>query len=432
MNKYLLAHSQNSSMEKNQQIFWGWYIVGGAFMVMGINYGARYCFGVFLKPMAAEFGLSRSVISLAAAINMLVYSFCAIFVGRMLDRIAPRWIITAGALMAACGYVLTGFVKTSLGLYISYGLMVGLGAAGMGVVACSSSVSKWFVKKRGFAVGFASMGISLGTVMLTPLAGYISTLFNWRFGLMALSLIILLIGVIVSQTLMKRTNPEAYGLLPDGDQRLLSNQSMPAVIVHKVSTWTLFKDSRFWTMAICQGLAVMVCMSVFVHQVAYATDNGIDKMAAAASLAAISFTGFMGQFLFGWLTDRIRDPKYSSFIGISFMLAGTLLLINVQSALDLYAAALVYGFGYGSLAPMIPLLIADRFGRHVLGSIYGLLTFFIGVGGAIGPVLGGLVYDKFGSYHYLWLMNIMVLSVIALIFLTLKKGKQYVPDNRNL
>ena len=412
-------------MENDRKIFWGWYLVGGAFLVMGTNYGARYCFGVFLKPMAAEFSLSRSVISLAAAINMIVYSIGSIFVGRMLDRIAPRWITTAGAVIAACGYMLTGFVNTPLGLYISYGLMVGLGSAGMGVVACSSSVSKWFIKKRGLAIGIASMGISLGTAMLTPLSGYIVNAFNWRFGLMALSFATLLIGIFVSQMLMRKTNPEAYGLLPDGDKTTVIHQLSETQKVHKVSTMTLFKDSRFWTLATCQGLAVMISMSVFVHQVAYATDNGIDKMAAAASLAAISITGFMGQFLFGWITDRIKDPKYGSFIGISFMLAGTILMLNVQSIFQLYVCALVYGFGYGSLAPVLPLLVADRFGRHVLGSIYGLLTFFIGVGGAIGPVLGGFIYDKFGSYHYLWLINIFVLSCIAIAILTLRKGKQY-------
>ena len=412
-------------MEKNQKIFWGWYIVGGAFLVMAINYGARSCFGVFLKPMSAEFGLSRSVISMAAAINMLVYSFCAIFVGRMLDRIAPRWIITAGALIAAVGYIMTGFVNTPFGLYISYGVMVGLGSAGMGVVACSSSVGKWFITKRGLALGIASMGISLGTVLLTPLAGYIVVMFNWRFGLMALSFIMLFVGVFVSQTLMRKTHPEAYGLLPDGDQISVTSQSMSPPAVHKISSMTLFRDSRFWTLAVCQGLAVMISMAVFVHQVAFATDNGISKMAAASSLAAISLTGFMGQFFFGWITDRIRDPKYGSFIGVSFMLAGSIILLNVESILQLYMAALVYGFGYGSLAPMLPLLIADRFGRHVMGSIYGLLTFFVGTGGAIGPVLGGVIYDKFGSYHYLWLINIIVLSVIAIAFLTLKKGKQY-------
>jgi len=205
--------------------------------------------------MAVELAWSRSVISLAAAINMLVYSFGSIFVGRMLDRIAPRWLTTVGASIATCGYILTGFISTPLGFYSSYGLMVGAGAA-RGVVACSSSISKWFVNKRGLAIGFASMGISLGTVTLTPLSGYIVGVFSWRAGLIALGVITLLIGVLVSQTLMRKTNPEAYGLLPDGDKTTLIHQSSAPQAVHKISNMTMLKDSRFGTLAICQGFAV--------------------------------------------------------------------------------------------------------------------------------------------------------------------------------
>jgi len=156
-----------------------------------------------------------------------------------------------------------------------------------------------------------------------------------------------------------------------------------------------------------------------------ATDNGIDKMAAAASLAAISMTGFMGQFLFGWITDRIKDPKYGSFIGILFMLAGTICLLNVHSIFQLYIAALIYGFGYGSLCANSAASCCQSFRRHVVDQSMVFLTFFIGIGGAIGPVLGGFIYDHFGSYRYLWLINIFVLSCIAVAILTLKKGKQY-------
>ena len=416
-------------MEKNQQIFWGWFIVMGAFFVMSINYGARYCFGVFLKPMADEFSWSRSTISLAATINMLVYSFGAVFVGRMLDRIAPRWIITVGAAIAACGYILASLVSTPLGFYITYGLMVGLGSTGMGVVVCTSSVGKWFIKKRGLAIGITSMGISFGTISLTPLAGYVVNFFDWNIGLLALGVIIFMIGLIVSQTLMRKTHPEAYGLLPDGDKIAIPHQTPITQSVHRISTLTILKDSRFWTLAVCQGLAVMLVMSVFMHQVAYATDNGIGKLAAATSLAAVSLTGFIGQFLFGLLSDRLKDPKYALFLGISVMLTGMILLINARSVRDLYIYALIYGFGYGSMAPVAPIIIAHRFGRYVMGSIYGLLTFFIGIGGSIGPILGGLIYDHFGSYRHLWVTNIIVLGVVAIAILTLKKGNQYNPTD---
>lgn len=408
-----------------EKIFWGWYIVAGSFFVMAINYGSRYCFGVFVVPLAMEHGWSRSVISMAATINMLVYSVGAIFVGRMLDRIAPRWIITCGAIIAAIGYVLTGFINTPLAFYLTYGLLVGLGAGGLGVVVCSSSVGKWFIKKRGIAIGIATMGIGFGTVLLTPLAGYLGKYFSWRIGLFVLGAITCIVGIVISQTLMRKRQPEAYGLLPDGDKISFPHQQPTIPAFTEVSTAVIFKDSRFWTIAICHGLIIMVVMSVFVHQVAYAMDKNIENITAATSLAVLSLAGFFGQFFFGWFSDRLRDPKYAYFMGIVILLIGTILLLNVSSVSSLYLYSVIYGFGYGSLAPILPILAADRFGRHILGSIYGMLTFFIGVGGSIGPILGGVIYDKFGSYQYLWEINVALLAVISIIILTLKKGKQY-------
>ncbi|MBP6915948.1 MAG: MFS transporter [Smithellaceae bacterium] len=388
---------------------------------MSVNYGARYCFGIFVKPLSVEHGWSHSVISLAATINMLIYSIGAIFVGRMLDKFAPRWIMTTGAIIAAAGFILTGFVNSPLTLYLAYGLLVGLGATGMGVVICSSSVGKWFIKMRGLAIGIATMGISFGIMTLTPLAGFLGRYFSWRAGMFILGAITLTVGVTVSQLLMRKTHPEAYGLLPDGDKIPLPGQISAAPAVSKISLRIIFKDSRFWTIAISQSLIVMVIMSVFVHQVAYAVDNEINSIAAASSLAAISVTGFIGQFFFGWLSDRLRDAKYAYFLGISFLLCGMILLNYADNVRSLYLYAVIYGFGYGCIAPILPILIVDRFGRHTLGSIYGLLTFFIGFIGSLGPILGGIIYDYFGSYHYLWLINTIILALTSIIILTLKK-----------
>ncbi|MFO7569888.1 MAG: MFS transporter [Smithellaceae bacterium] len=409
----------------NKNIYWCWYVVAGSFFIMAINYGARYCFGIFLKPLAMEQDWSRLVISVAAAINMLVYSVGSIFVGRMLDRVAPRWIVTAGALLAACGFIMTSFIHTPVAFYLTYGLLVGLGASGLGVVVCSSSVGKWFVKKRGIAIGTATMGISFGTVALTPLAGFINQYLGWRAGLVALGIIIFVVGVLISQLLMRKKNPEEHGLLPDGDQTPFPVPTTNAPAFTRIPTRVLFSDSRFWTIAVAHGLIIMVIMSVFVHQVAYAMDNHIGSIAAATSLAVISMTGFFGQFFFGWLSDKVRDPKYAYFLGTFVLLIGTILLWQADSVTGLYLSAMVYGFGYGCLAPILPILAADRFGRHVLGSIYGLLTFFVGFGGSIGPILGGLIYDHFGSYQLLWEINIAVLAVICVVTLTLKKGKHF-------
>ncbi len=298
-----------------------------------------------------------------------------------------------------------------------------MGASGLGVVVTNSSVGKWFIRKRGLALGLATMGISFGTIVLTPTAGFIVKNYNWQAGFLFLGVVIFMIGVTLSQLLMKRTRPEAYGLLPDGDvtaEDVLKINDVPHP--PRMPYGEMFRDRRFWTLGIAFGLAIMTLMSVFVHQVAYALDNGIDKIAAASSLGAVGMAGFAGQFFFGWLSDRLKDAKYSAILGMVIMIGGMVILLNAATVRGLYVYALVYGFGYGCLAPMMPILAADRFGRHVLGSVYGMLTFFIGLGGSIGPLIGGVVYDLFGSYRYVWQLNILTLIVVALMLYTLKPG----------
>lgn len=182
----------------------------------------------------------------------------------------------------------------------------------------------------------------------------------------------------------------------------------------------MFLDFRFWNIAIAYGLIVLTMITVFVHQVPYAQDNGIDKLAAASSLGVLGIAGFLGQFFFGYLSDRFDDPKYSAILGIVIMIAGMLILLQVKSVPLLYTYTIVYGFGYGSIAPMMILLPADRFGRHVLGSVYGMITFFIGLIGSTGPVLGGLLFDYFDSYQLVWQFNIAFLMTALFIILSLR------------
>jgi MFS family permease len=406
-----------------QSIFWGWYIVAAAFFVLAINYGGRYSFGVFVKPLAQEYGWSRSVISLGASLNMLIYSAGAVIIGRMVDRIAPRWIVTGGAVIAAAGYCLTSLVQAPWQFYIVYGLLLGIGSAGLGVVAVNSSVGKWFIRKRGTAIGITTMGVSFGTVALTPLAGLMVKNFNWQTGFMILGLLTLIVGVGLSQLFLRRVRPEDHGLLPDGEvhTELVVKIAAPPAPAPGPRFVDMIRDRRFQTLALSFGLAVMVLMSVFVHQVAFAIDQGIGEVAAASSLAALGLAGFAGQFFFGWLSDRIRDPKYASFLGMSFMLLGLGVLLQVGSVRGLFIYAVVFGFGYGALAPMMPILLADRFGRDVLGAIYGFVTLFLGIGGAVGPYVAGLIYDASGAYGFVWKADIVIMIFVAAFILTLPR-----------
>jgi sugar phosphate permease len=401
----------------------GWYIVAGAFLILSVNYGVRYCFGVFVKPMSMDYHWSRSVISVGASLMILSYGIGGIFSGRLLDRIAPRWILTFGATVVATGFILAGFVETPLQFYLVTGLLCGAGASCLGVVVCGSSVGKWFIKKRGMAIGVASMGIGAGTMILAPFSGFIVKNYGWRAGFICLGIVVLVVGISVAQLLMGKKNPEDYGLLPDGaviKDEIPAHRLVDEFFVN-ITLKDVFMDSRFWIMAICYSLAVMTEMAAFVHQVAYAEENHVEKVAAAASLGLIGASSILGRFVFGWLNDRLKDAKYSASIGFLFMAIGTVFLLKADSAKILYVYAIFFGFGYGSLAPMMPYLLADRFGRHVLGRSYGVLTFFAaGIGGGIGPLWGGFIYDRFGSYSYAWQINLVVLIVITFLILKMK------------
>lgn len=410
--------------DHKRTLFWGWYVVLGAFLVLAVNYGVRYSFGIFLKPMAEEYGWSRAVISLGASFNMLVYSFCSIFVGKMVDRLPPGRIIMTGALIVSLSLFLVSFVERPWTFYLSYGLLSGIGSAGLGVVVCNSSVAKWFHKRRGTAVGLAAMGISAGAMAVTPLAGHIVKVYGWQTGFLCLSLVTFLIGVVLSRLFFRKTVPEAYGLYPDGEEKAWSAaeeqaDDQPVQFSRRVA----IQDPQFWLLSVSLSLSYLAIMSVFVHQVPYALDHGIGKVAAASSLAAVSFAAFFGQFFFGWLSDRIRDSKYAAALGFFMMTCGMVLLLTAKNLPMLYLFATVFGFGYGCLAPMTPVLIADRFGRHALGAVYGLVTFFIGVGGSVGPFLAGYMYDRLGSYSHVWLFNIGLLLAVTLTVLLLKTKK---------
>jgi MFS family permease len=411
-------------LTEKRPFFWGWYVVAGAFLLMAVNYGARYSFGIFVQPLTLDTGWSRSAVSLAASINLLVYALGGIGAGRLLDRVAPRWIATAGAAVGAAGLFLCTVARTPLEFYLAYGVLYGLGSAWTGTVPVTSSVGKWFVRRRGLAIGISSMGVSLGTIVLVPAAAFVIERFSWKAGFMSIGMALLGPGVFIAQLLLHRTVPEAYGLSPDGDRpepAAGAPAAGPAPSAVPPAAGRLMADARFRMLALCHGTAVLVSLMAFVHQVPYAIDNGIDQIAAASSLGVLGFAGLAGQFFFGWVSDRIADPKYSAALGYAVMAAGMILLLQARTVEMLLVYAAVFGFGYGCLGPLLPILAADRFGRETMGAVFGLLIFFVvGLGGALGPLIGGLVYDLAGTYRWAWGLNLGLLTAAAIGIVSLK------------
>ncbi len=395
-------------------------------MIMILTYGVRYSFGVFVKPMYVEYNWPMTVIQLGASINLVMYAVTCIFTGWLLDRVVPKWVMIAGIICTSLGLILASHVKTPMGLYLSYGVLVGSGTAGCGMVVNSVTVGKWFNRYRGLALGISSMGIGVGTMLMAPLAGYIVKHYGWRNGFLFIGMLLLIAGIFISSVFMGKSGPDQLGLLPDGDKpdRGKVFPLASKTPVEKVSIKPVLKTVQFWLLVFCNVFAVMTVMMTFSCQVAYAINKGINALEAAAVIGVIGITGSFGKLFFGWFCDRGWDAKYSAFAGYIIMAVGLIFLLKFKTISGLYVFALIYGFGYGSMAPVMPYLISDRFGSRVFGSAYGLLIFFAtGLGGAVGPILGGYIYDKTGSYGLGWQISIVALFMVAFSILALKPKK---------
>ena len=151
--------------------------------------------------------------------------------GKLLDRIAPRWVATIGAAVGATGFLLCADVKTPIGFYFAYGVLYGLGSSWTGAVVANSSVGKWFVRQRGLAIGISSMGVSFGTITLTPATAFMLEHFSWKTGFLFIGLTLLVPGILIAQLLLRRTIPEAYGLTPDGEPFYADLATMPHLLI---------------------------------------------------------------------------------------------------------------------------------------------------------------------------------------------------------
>lgn len=399
----------------HRHFFWGWYVVAGAFFILGMTYGIRYSFGVFVRPMFTEYGWSMSAISIGSSINILVYATVSMYSGRLVDRFAPKWMMIIGMLITAVGFFCLSRVETTMGLYLSYGVLCGVGTACNGVVVCSSAVGKWFNRKKGIALGISTMGIGVGTMALSPLAGLIVEQWNWRAGFVFFALLSIVMGIVLPVIFMGKSTPESCGMMPDGAS--LEDNPPTEKVNHaekKTSLKPVLSDHRFWLMALIYALAVMTVMMAFVHQVAYAVEQNISRIDAAAALGVVGLSSAVGKLFFGSLSDRMKHTNHTAALGFAFMAAGMFVLMKMSSIKMLYLYGILFGIGYGSVAPLMPTLVSEHFGRETLGSAYGVLTFFAaGIGGGIGPALGGMFYDWQGNYTMAWTINTIILVVIT-------------------
>jgi MFS family permease len=403
--------------EDERGIFYGYFVVAAAFLIMVVMWTVFYAFGVFFKPILNEFGWSRATTSGAFSLCSITMGLLGIAMGGLNDKFGPRIVMSVCGLLLGTGYLLMSKLQALWQLYLSFGLILGIGMGGS-FVPLMTTVVRWFVLRRGMMTGIVTAGIGIGALIGPPVANGLISTYGWRISYTILGIIVLAVIVLSAQLL--RRDPSQLGQLAYGENegcRKVSNPGNGGLslgeAIHTRPFWVLF------TMIFCFGFGVF---SIMVHIAAHATELGISPSSAANILATIGGVSIIGKVLLGRVADTIGSRKVF-LIGFSLMAVALLWLVPSRMAWMLYAFAVLFGFAYGGCVVAESPLVAALFGLESHGLILGVIAFGFTVGGAFGPWLTGYIFDVTSSYQAAFL-GCAVLSLVGL-FLTavLKPGR---------
>jgi MFS family permease len=402
--------------------YYGWVIVGVAFVTMALGVTARTSFSLLMPPLIDEFGWDRGLAAGAFSFGFLVSAVLSPIVGRVLDVRGPRVVILSGVLVLTAGLALAPSIERPWQLYLTLGVLVGGGANMMTYTVHSQFLPNWFVQRRGLAISIAFAGVGIGAIVLLPWLQSIIVNAGWRASCWAMGLLVLFGAGPLN--LLVRKKPEDIGLLPDGESRSRSAAGTRTALNiadprWAATTWTLaraVRTGRFWWIVLGYFCALVAWYAVQVHQTKYLMEIGFTPLVAAWSLGVVSVAGIPGQIVLGALSDRIgREWIWTAgCAGFAICYAALIALEQVQSNVLLYVMVLSQGFlGYALTSVMGPIVVEIFEGPHY-GSIFGTITVALIGGGAAGPWLAGVIQDATGSDRLAFALIIVACLISAL------------------
>jgi MFS family permease len=397
-------------MMKKPPLFYGYLIVAACACIQAIGVGSYVTFGVFFKSLLGEFGWSRATLSGAHSLTFLIAGVLGILVGRLTDRFGPRILMTVAGFFCGFALLLMSRINAQWQLYLFYSLLFGIGLSAVDVIALSTT-ARWFVRRRGVMTGIVKMGTGSGQLAMPLVASVLIAGFGWRTAYVFMGGMAMLLLILVAQLL--RRDPARMGLAPDGGTRPEMSGSDSSHM--GASLGEALKNRQFWTIFFANLAACFSLMSVMLHIVPHATDIGIQATAAAGVLSTIGGVSMAGRFVIGNAIDRIGNR--ASMIFCFVMLIMVLLWLQMADNLwMLYLFAAVYGFIHGGFFTVISPIVAEYFGLRSHGLLFGMAVFAGTVGGFIGPIFAGRVFDVTASYRLaFWVCIVAALIGLGLI-----------------
>jgi MFS family permease len=397
-----------------KRIYYGWWVVGGAFLLLFCSMGTHlYAFPVFFDVMVREMEWARTQVALALAVGTFVLGVVGLFVGGLIRRFGLRPVVVCGALIAGLGFLLLTTVNEPWQFYLYYGLILSAGIAGMETVPTMTAVEAWFARGKSTALGIATAGMGVGGLVMAPLAGWLISRYDWQTAFAFMAGIVMLIGIPVGVVAMRTPG------LPSAAPRQVTQQGLEA---SDFTTRQVLRQQSFWLVSIGSMLWLWAYLIALTHQVAFAVDIGMDRVAASGAVGLLCAFSIPGRLGFGKLGD-IMDKRHVMIIAAGLQISALIILLKTTNLTMLYVYSCLIGISIGGLTPILPGILADYFGGRHFGTIYGASGMVVTLGLMIGPVYGGWIFDSTGSYYLAFLSGIVITLLAAVLVYLARKPR---------
>ena len=381
-------------------IFYGWFIVAASFFVIMMTMGARNGIGVFVLPMSEEFSWSRSSISFAAALGILLNGVSQPILGHLYDRVGGRKLILIGATVIGITAFLLAFTFHIAYFIFVFGVVMAVAMSAGSITTGAVIVSKWFQRKRATAIGITAAGASVGGLILVPFTTYLIQLLDWRYSWAILGTMIIVLVLPVAFFVL-RNSPQDMGLLPDGDEA--PSGSGPRRPVRppgplEVDQWRhAFRSWPMWQLCATYFVCGFTTLIMAFHFVPNAVESGFSPATAATAFGVLSAMNTIGVLIVGPIADKMGNK---SLLGMVYFFRGVgyILLLTLPGQWGLWVFAVVGGSSWIATVPLTTGLTADIYGLKKVGTLSGMVFLSHQIGGSIGIQFGGIMRDLTGSY----------------------------------
>jgi len=404
-----------------RRVHYAWVVLGVLIVIMIAAGGLRSAFGVFIKPIEAELGWSRTSLSIAAAVSLLLYGALAPFAGRAADLWGARTVFTAALALMAVGALASAYMTRLWHLYLASGILMAVGAGGATLTSAVPLLTRWFDKRRGLVMGVAGAAMSAGQLVVIPLATWLTLTIGWRQSYIWLGLGLAVLILPLGAALL-RNDPRDQGLEPYGaTPAVRASGAEPASATARVSLSEAMQVPAFWLLVSSYFICGYTTGGlVGTHLIPHAVEHGFTEMVAAQALGVMGATSIFGSIASGWICDRFgrKGPLawYYMLRGLSLLF---LLGVSDVASLDLFA--FILGLNWFSTVPPTTTLTANIFGRGSVGELSGWIFLSHQAGAALAASVGGWIHDATGSYSWAFISGALLAFVAVGLTLAIRE-----------